>query len=257
MSSNLALNLTGTATARGQSQALRLADVVVSYAGLNEATARFAGLLRERGVGLGDRVGIMLPNVPYFAVAYYGVLRAGGAVVPMSVLLKQREVAFYLGDPEAKLVFAWHEFAEPAQAGAAQADAECVIVAPGEFEQLLATIDPVTVFEGVPTMYSALLHHPERDKFDVSSLNVCAPVERRCRLRSYAASRRRLAARCSKATGCLRPPRSGRSTRPIASAGRARSGFRCRAWRCGSSTSNGTLWRRARWARSQSAERTS
>jgi long-chain acyl-CoA synthetase len=174
MSSNLALNLAGTATARGQSQALRLADVVVSYAGLNEATARFAGLLRERGVGLGDRVGIMLPNVPYFAVAYYGVLRAGGAVVPMSVLLKQREVAFYLGDPEAKLVFAWHEFAEPAQAGAAQADAECVIVAPGEFEQLLATIDPVTVFEGVPTMYSALLHHPERDKFDVSSLNVCA-----------------------------------------------------------------------------------
>ena len=40
----------------------------------------------------------MLPNVPYFAVAYYGVLRAGGVVVPMNVLLKERETGFYLTD---------------------------------------------------------------------------------------------------------------------------------------------------------------
>ena len=41
----------------------------------------------------------MLPNVPYFPIAYYGVLRAGGVVVPMNVLLKGREVGFYLEDP--------------------------------------------------------------------------------------------------------------------------------------------------------------
>ena len=46
----------------------------------------------------GDRVGVMLPNVPEFPVAYYGVLRAGGVVVPMNVLLKRREIAFYLED---------------------------------------------------------------------------------------------------------------------------------------------------------------
>ena len=40
----------------------------------------------------------MLPNVIEFAIVYYGVLRAGGMVVPMNVLLKQREVEFYLGD---------------------------------------------------------------------------------------------------------------------------------------------------------------
>ena len=34
--------------------------------------------------------------------------------------------------------------------------------------------DRVTIFEGVPTMYSAMLHHPERDEFDLSSLRVCA-----------------------------------------------------------------------------------
>ena len=57
----------------------------------------------------------MLPNVPEFAIAYYGVLRAGGVVVPMNVLLKRREVAFYLGDSGAKLLLAWHEFADAGQ----------------------------------------------------------------------------------------------------------------------------------------------
>ena len=61
----------------------------------------------------------MLPNVPYFGAAYYGVLRAGGVVVPMNVLLKGREVAFYLKDSGAKAVFAWHGFAEAAADGRA------------------------------------------------------------------------------------------------------------------------------------------
>ena len=53
----------------------------------------------------------MLPNVPYFPAVYYGILRAG-AGGPMNVLLKAREVAFYLQDLGAKVVFAWHDFAE-------------------------------------------------------------------------------------------------------------------------------------------------
>ena len=91
----------------------------------------------------GDRVGVMLPNVPQFAVAYYGVLRAGGIVVPMNVLLKRREVAFYLGDPDARVVLAWHEFADEAMAGAHETGAECIVVRPGEFEQMLAAAIPV------------------------------------------------------------------------------------------------------------------
>ena len=66
----------------------------------------------------------MLPNVPYFPIAYYGVLRAGGAVVPMNVLLKGREVGFYLEDPGAKIVIAWGDFAEAAEKGAEDAGAE-------------------------------------------------------------------------------------------------------------------------------------
>ena len=48
----------------------------------------------------------MLPNIPEFAVVYYGVLRAGAVVVPMNPLLKAREVAYYLADSEARLIFA-------------------------------------------------------------------------------------------------------------------------------------------------------
>jgi long-chain acyl-CoA synthetase len=143
MSENLALNLTNTARRGTQLPAVRLDDTVLSYGTLDDLTAQLAGLLRERGLEPGDRVGIMLPNVPQFAVAYYGVLRAGGIVVPMNVLLKRREVAFYLGDPDARVVLAWHEFADEAMAGALQAGAECIIVQPGEFEQMLAGATPV------------------------------------------------------------------------------------------------------------------
>jgi long-chain acyl-CoA synthetase len=272
MNESLADNLITAARRHPDRPALRLDGTAITYAELDEATARVAGLLLARGLEPGDRVGVMLPNVPEFAIAYYGVLRAGGVVVPMNVLLKQREVAFYLGDAAAGLIFAWHAMADEAIAGAGQVGAECLVVEPSEFAELLADADPtgeiadrvaddtavilytsgttgkpkgaelthanlsvnadvsrllfslapedvvlgalplfhafgqtcglntavaagaslaliprfeaghalevierygVTVFEGVPTMYAALLHHPERDRFDVSTLRMC------------------------------------------------------------------------------------
>jgi acyl-CoA synthetase (AMP-forming)/AMP-acid ligase II len=85
----------------------------------------------------------MLPNVPYFPAVYYGVLRAGAVVVPMNVLLKGREVGFYLSDPQVKVLFAWHGFMEAAEAGAAEAgDVEVVEVKPGEIEGLIFAHEP-------------------------------------------------------------------------------------------------------------------
>ncbi len=187
----------------------------------------------------------------------------------MNVLLKQREVAYYLHDPSARVVLAWHEFAQAAQAGAERAGADCVLVEPGCFgpgaaapvapkdggdtavilytsgttgtpkgaelthanlarnadvcvrtllhlgpedvilgalplfhsfgqtcalnaavasgaalalvprfrpEAALDTIERhrVTIFEGVPTMYAALLTHPARGAADMTTLRVCA-----------------------------------------------------------------------------------
>ncbi|MCW2989727.1 MAG: long-chain fatty acid--CoA ligase, partial [Solirubrobacterales bacterium] len=143
MSANLAQILTDSAERDPEAVALKLDDAELTYGLLDQGSARIAALLRDKGFEPGDRVGIMLPNVPYFAVVYYGVLRAGVVVVPMNVLLKGREVKFYLEDPGARIVFAWHDFAEAAQTGAEQAGADCVLVKPGEFEELLGGIaDP-------------------------------------------------------------------------------------------------------------------
>src|SRR4051795_5390341 len=137
MSRNLASILTDTAEREPERLAIKLDDFELNYQLLSEASARVAGLLKSKGVKPGDRVGIMLPNVPHFPVVFYGVLRAGAVVVPMNVLLKGREVSFYLKDPEAKLLFAWHDFADAANQGAEEAGAEAVLVKPGEFEQML------------------------------------------------------------------------------------------------------------------------
>jgi long-chain acyl-CoA synthetase len=142
MHENLTTILTETVKRHGERTAFKLDDVELSYALLDEASARIAGLLRQKGVRAGDRVGLMLPNVPYFPVVYYGILRAGAVVVPMNVLLKEREVRFYLDDPGAKLLFAWHGFADAAEQAAADAGVECLLVKPGDFEQLVASQEP-------------------------------------------------------------------------------------------------------------------
>src|ERR687898_88972 len=119
MSENLARILTATAERLPEQTAFKLDDVELSYSMLDEGSARVATLLKSKGLEPGDRVGLMLPNVPYFPAAYYGILRAGGVVVPMNVLLKGREVKFYLSDSGAKLLFAWHDSSEAAEKGAA------------------------------------------------------------------------------------------------------------------------------------------
>ncbi len=273
MALNLASLLTESAGRSPGAPAIRLGEVELSYGDLDDRSARLATLLAENGVQPGDRVGVMLPNVPEFPIAYYGVLRAGAIVVPMNVLLKRREIAFYLEDSGAKLLLAWKGFCGEARDGAADAGAELIEVESEAFAATLAEHQPtaglaetgeddtavilytsgttgkpkgaelthanlarnadvssrttseiaagdvvlgalplfhsfgqtvamnaslsvgacltlvpkfdpgealatmqrdgVTHFYGVPTMYGALLHHPERESFDTSSLRIC------------------------------------------------------------------------------------
>jgi long-chain acyl-CoA synthetase len=142
MSENLATILTDSAAAHGDRTAFKLDDVELTYSVLDGSSARIAALLRSKGLEPGDRVGLMMPNVPYFPAIYYAILRAGGIVVPMNVLLRGREVKFYLSDSGARLLLAWHDFADAAEAGASEAGAEAVLVKPGEFEQLVMEHEP-------------------------------------------------------------------------------------------------------------------
>jgi long-chain acyl-CoA synthetase len=104
---NLALNLVEAKEMYPDRVAVRLDELALTYRELDERSARVAGLLAARGVAPGDRVGLMLPNIPEFPVLYYGVLRAGAVVVPMNPLLKAREIEYYLADSGARVVFAW------------------------------------------------------------------------------------------------------------------------------------------------------
>ncbi len=101
---NLALNLTATAADHPDRVALKMDDEVHTYAGLNGASALFAGWLESKGFQPGDRVALSLPNIPAFVIVYYGVLRMGGIVVPMNPLFVPREVSYYLEDSGAKLI---------------------------------------------------------------------------------------------------------------------------------------------------------
>ena len=104
---NLADNLTATASRHGQRPAVRLGDSVLTYSQLQDQAQRVATMLKERGIGPGDRVGLVLPNVLEFPVLFYGALSVGAIVVPMNPLLKDREVQYYLEDSGAQVVFAW------------------------------------------------------------------------------------------------------------------------------------------------------
>ena len=140
---NLALDLREAAQMYPDRPAVRLDDLTLSYAQLDDLSARAAGWLRSRGLGPGGAVGIMLPNVPQFPVFYYGALRAGCAIVPMNPLLKAREVAHYLGDSGAGLVLAWETAAGEAAAGAATAGVAAVSIGAATLDEI-AACEPVT-----------------------------------------------------------------------------------------------------------------
>jgi len=117
--------------------ALHSAAGSLTYAELDDLSSLVAAQLCDAGVEPGDRVAVMLPNVNSFAVAYFGALRAGAAVVPMNPLLKAREVEYYLRDPEVKVIFAWEGCREAVEAGADGLPVEVQYVVPGEFEASL------------------------------------------------------------------------------------------------------------------------
>jgi long-chain acyl-CoA synthetase len=139
---NLADNLTATAKTHPDRPAVRLDDMTLSYTELQDGARRVAALLADKGIGPGDRVGLVLPNVPAFPVLFYGALAVGAVVVPMNPLLKGREVKYYLEDSGASIVFAWKDMAEEAGKGADAVGIECINVDPADFIDLLAAHEP-------------------------------------------------------------------------------------------------------------------
>lgn len=104
---NLAGFLENSAQSYPDRTAIVFGDTRLSYPQVNGAANQVANLLVSRGIKPGDKVALSCPNLPYFTIIYYGILKAGATVVPLNVLLKGREVAYHLADSDAKALFAF------------------------------------------------------------------------------------------------------------------------------------------------------
>ncbi|MEN8138515.1 MAG: long-chain fatty acid--CoA ligase [Bacteroidota bacterium] len=99
---NLSVLLEDSARKYPNKDAFIFMDKKLSYAQINGAANQIANGLSSMGIGKGDKVALSSLNLPYFPMVYFGILKAGASVVPMSVLLKKDEVAYHLKDSEAK-----------------------------------------------------------------------------------------------------------------------------------------------------------
>src|ERR1700677_3497515 len=137
---SLSTNLFASAERYPNRIALRCDDLQFTFAEFDAAAARVATLLEQAGIEPGDRVGVMLPNTPAFAIAFYGIIYRGAVAVPMNPLLKAREVAFYLSNSGAKALFATPGFADEASAGADETGSQCWIVDDAGLTDLIADL---------------------------------------------------------------------------------------------------------------------
>ncbi|MET3962261.1 long-chain acyl-CoA synthetase [Marmoricola sp. OAE513] len=156
---NLSILLEDSARNHPDRDALVLGDTRLTYAQVNGAANQVANLLVERGIKPGDKVALSCPNLPYFPIVYYGILKAGAVVVPLNVLLKGREVAYHLGDADVKAYFCFQGTPDLAigaegHAGflAAQADGKGL----EHFFMIMADPSAPSSIEGTETLGEAL-----------------------------------------------------------------------------------------------------
>ncbi len=102
---NLSCILENSARQYPTKAAFTFMDKTLNFAQVNGAANQVANGLRAKGIQPGDKVALSCFNLPYFPIVYFGILKAGATVVPLSVLLKKDEVAYHLSDSDAKAYF--------------------------------------------------------------------------------------------------------------------------------------------------------
>ncbi|MGY1550170.1 AMP-binding protein [Microbacterium sp. A588] len=103
---SVATILAESAVRHADRPAVLFAGTTTTYSELWDQTRAYAGALRDRGIGRGDRVAMLIPNVPDFARVYYAVLSLGAIAVPVHLLFKSEEISYVLRDAEADLLVA-------------------------------------------------------------------------------------------------------------------------------------------------------
>ena len=140
---NLVTDIAETAAASPDATAIGFRGQEITYGEFWTQTGRFAQALAEAGVEPGDRIGIYLPNLPQYVVAFHGILRAGGIVVPMNPQYKSREIEHLLGDSGAVAVVALADLVPNVREVQDQTDVHTIVSVGGaegatEFDDFLA-----------------------------------------------------------------------------------------------------------------------
>ena len=152
---NLSIFLEDSARRYPDRDALVLGGTRLTYAQVNGAANQVANLLVELGVEPGDRVALTCPNLPFFPIIYYGILKAGAVVVPMNVLNKHRENTYYLDDSAAKVYFCFQGTPELPMGVEGHLGAEGAANKP-EFIMVMADPSAPSSIEGTRTLGEAL-----------------------------------------------------------------------------------------------------
>ncbi len=117
MSLNLATLLRESVKRNPEHTALIYDDFRMKYSQLEAASNQFANALVQAGIKPGQKVAMMLPNIPQFVFTYYGILKAGAVVVPLNVLLRTPEVTYHLEDSDSVMLIVWEGFLPEALGG--------------------------------------------------------------------------------------------------------------------------------------------
>lgn len=98
---NLAVILENSARERSEHPAIVFREFRFTYRQIDDMANQVANGLRSAGIRKGDKIALTCPNLPYFPIVYFGILKAGAVFVPLNVLLRPREIAYHLNDSDA------------------------------------------------------------------------------------------------------------------------------------------------------------
>jgi long-chain acyl-CoA synthetase len=165
---NLATLFDASAREYPDKTAIVFRDARFTYRQVGAMVNRIANGLASSGIGRGDKVALSCPNLPYFSMAYYAILKAGATVVPLNVLLKAREIAYHLNDCEAR---AYLCFQGTPELPMAQEGYEGFKAADGCERMWIITADPAapSPIKGIDALGQMAGAQP--DEFDIVSTN--------------------------------------------------------------------------------------
>lgn len=99
--------------------AIIFGDIEINYLEFYKSIGRLAQAFKELGIKKGERIAVLLPNVPHYCITYYATLQAGAVIVPVNFMNNVNEIMHQLSDSEARLVISWHGFEKQVTAAAA------------------------------------------------------------------------------------------------------------------------------------------